>query len=252
MCYFQIELLGMAKKLYVVTGTSEGLGKAIVAQLMGNKDAIVIGISRRVEPTQARYTHLSLDLSDTEKLVSELDTIFPAGGYDELTLINNAGWIGEIAPLGKLDPWGILDIHRVNVIAPAILMNAFASIYKDSPSKKTVINISSGAAGKAVDGWSGYCASKAALNQMTLVAQEESNLHQSGIRYIALSPGIIDTPMQAAIRSASHVNFSQVKRFCAFKDENLLSTPAETATKIIFLLNNLESMPGVLLDVREF
>jgi len=242
----------MKKKLYILTGSSKGLGKALVAHLMDDREASIIGISRHMEPSSGRYTHLSLDLSDTDKLVRALGEIFPPDSYDELTLINNAGWIGEIAPLGKLDPQAILDIHRINVVAPAILMNSFAAVYKSYSSKKTVINISSGAAGKAVDGWSGYCASKAALNQLTLVAQLESDLHQLGIRYVALSPGIIDTPMQENIRSASSENFSQVKKFQKFKSENQLSTPAETADKVIFLLKNLDTMPGVLLDVREF
>ncbi|WP_158856864.1 SDR family NAD(P)-dependent oxidoreductase [Lunatibacter salilacus] len=242
----------MAKKLYIVTGSSKGLGKALVTQLLEDLETYIIGISRQDEPSKDRYTHLSLDLSDTDKLVNALDEIFPSGNYDELTLINNAGWIGEIAPIGKLNPQGILDIHRINLVAPAILMNAFTAAYRKSSAKKTVINISSGAAGKAVDGWSGYCASKAALNQMTLVAQQEAELHQLGIRYIALSPGIIDTPMQENIRSASSENFSQVRKFQGFKAENQLSSPAETAGKVIFLLRNLDAMPGVLLDVREF
>lgn len=242
----------MKKKLYVVTGSSKGLGNALVAQLLEDSEAHIIGISRQDRPFQDRYTHLSLDLADTDKLVDVLADVFPTGNYDEHTLINNAGWIGEIAPFGNLDPQGILDIHRVNVVAPAILMNTFAAVYKNHASRKTVINISSGAAGKAVDGWSGYCASKAALNQMTLVAQQEAELHQLGIRYIALSPGIIDTPMQESIRSASSENFSQVKKFQGFKSENQLSSPEETAEKVIFLLRNLDAMPGVLLDVREF
>jgi benzil reductase ((S)-benzoin forming) len=242
----------MAKKLYIVTGSSKGLGKALVDKLLEDKNAVVIGISRQIEPLRDRYTHLSLDLSDTSKLIQACDEIFPQDTYNELVLINNAGWIGEIAPFGILDPYGILDIHRINVVAPAILMNAFAKSYKQYSSKKTVINISSGAAGKAVDGWSGYCASKAALNQMTLVAQQEADLHHLGIRYIALSPGIIDTPMQENIRSASAENFSQVKKFQGFKSENQLSTPADTADKVIFLIKNLDTMPGVLLDVREF
>lgn len=242
----------MITKLYIVTGSSKGLGKALVSQLLKDVDVSVIGISRQDEPSRDRYTHLSMDLSDTDDLVNTLDKIFPQGNFDELTLINNAGWIGEIAPFGKLDPQGILDIHRINVVAPAILMNAFASVYKQYSSKKTVINISSGAAGKAVDGWSGYCASKAALNQMTLVAQEEADLHQLGIRYIALSPGIIDTPMQENIRSAASENFSQLKKFQGFKAENQLSSPDDTANKVIYLLKNLDAMPGVLMDVREF
>lgn len=242
----------MGKRLVVLTGSSKGLGKALATQLLKDGETTVIGISRDPGKKRERYIPLSIDLADTGNLVNVLEKIFPRSDYDELILINNAGWIGEIAPIGKLNPSGILDIHRINVVAPAILMNAFVANYRDYSSKKTVINISSGAAGKAVDGWSGYCASKSALNQMTLVAQQEADLHHLGIRYIALSPGIIDTPMQEDIRSASPENFSQLKKFQGLKIESQLSTPEETAEKVIYLLNHLETMPGILLDVREF
>src|SRR5690606_23347273 len=113
----------------------------------------------------------------------------------------NAGWIGEIAPLGELDPESIKNLYHINLIAPAILINEFVKEYKTSKAEKTVVNISSGAAQKAIDGWSGYCSSKAGLNQLTAVAAEESRLKKLGIKYYALSPGIVDTEMQQDIRT---------------------------------------------------
>lgn len=242
----------MEKQLYILTGSSKGLGKALVKQLLENSNTFVIGISREAVDEGDRYTHISLDLADIDQIVARIDEIFPEGVFKSVTLINNAGWIGEIAPLGTLDPKGILNIHLINLVAPAVLMNAFASKYGGNTAQKTVVNISSGAASKAVDGWSGYCASKAALNQLSLVAQKEADLHRSGIRYIALSPGVVDTPMQDTIRSASRENFSQWEKFRDLKVGGNLSTPEATAAKVIYLLYNLESMPGVLLDVREF
>nr|MBI1230657.1 SDR family NAD(P)-dependent oxidoreductase [Cytophagales bacterium] len=242
----------MEKQLYILTGSSKGLGRALVKELLDADNTYVIGISREAVDEGDRYTHISLDLVDIDQIVARIDEIFPEGDFKSVTLINNAGWIGEIAPLGLLDPQGILNIHLINVVAPAVLMNAFASKYRGSTAQKAVVNISSGAASKAVDGWSGYCASKAALNQLSLVAQKEADLHRNGIRYIALSPGVVDTPMQDTIRSASRENFSQWRKFRDLKDEGTLSTPKATAAKVIQLLNNLDSIPGVLLDVREF
>ena len=87
---------------------------------------------------------------------------------------------------------------------------------------------------------------------MTLVAAEESTLNQSGIKYYALSPGIIDTAMQEDIRSASQENFSNLEKFRTYKSENHLSSPEEVAGKVIYLMNHADEFKDVLQDVREF
>src|SRR5690554_8159252 len=50
---------------------------------------------------------------------------------------------------------------------------------------------------------SDLCSSKAGLNQLTAVAAEESRLKKLGIKYYALSPGIVDTEMQQDIRTSA-------------------------------------------------
>lgn len=221
-------------------------------QLSAVKENQVVGIARSEMEAKENFHPIALDLADSGLLISKLDRIFSQGEYENVFLINNAGWIGEIAPLGSLDPAGIEQIHNLNIIAPALLMNEFIKRYKEQKGKKIVINISSGAARKAIDGWSGYCSSKAALNQLSLVAEEESNLKRLGIKYYALSPGIIDTTMQENIRSSSREDFSQVDDFKSYKTDNQLSSPEETASKVIYLMNNSEDFPEVLQDVREF
>lgn len=242
----------MKKSLYIITGSSKGLGKALVDQLIQSDQNLIVGISRSVMGERDNFRPVELDLSDNNLLVSQIDKVFPEGDYQEVFLINNAGWIGEIAPLGNLDPKGIQRIQTINIIAPALLMNEFVKRYHHLEGKKVVVNISSGAAAKAIDGWSGYCSSKAALNQLSLVAEEESKLRRLGIKYYALSPGIIDTSMQAEIRSASEDNFSNIEKFRSYKSQNQLSSPEEVAEKVIYLLNHTDRFPEVLQDVREF
>ncbi|MCC5939088.1 MAG: SDR family NAD(P)-dependent oxidoreductase [Lunatimonas sp.] len=242
----------MQSSLYIVTGSSKGLGRALVEILLERPGVRVVGVSRSEEKTTDRFFPVQVDLKDTQSLIGKLDQLFPSGDFQRIALINNAGWIGEIGPMGDLSPQGIADIHLINTVAPAILTNAFIQKYRECTAEKVVINVSSGAAKKAVDGWSGYCSSKAALNQFTLVAQEESDQKGYGIRYIALSPGIIDTPMQGEIRSAAPEKFSQLEKFKSFKATNQLSTPSETAAKVSYLLDHLDELKGVLLDVREF
>jgi len=63
-----------------------------------------------------------------------------------------------------------------------------------------VLHIGSGAAGKAVGGWTAYCASKAAFLSVYRCLSQE--LRPEGVHVGSVRPGIVDTPMQGAIRSA--------------------------------------------------
>lgn len=242
----------MKKSLYIITGCSKGLGKALVDQLVVSEQNLVVGISRSKMEEMDNFRHFPIDLADSDVLTGQLESVFPKGDFQDVVLINNAGWIGEIAPLGKLDPVGIQKVQAINVIAPALLMNEFVKRYHHLEGKKVVVNISSGAAAKAIDGWSGYCSSKAALNQLSLVAEEESKLKGWGIRYYALSPGIVDTPMQEEIRSASEEDFSNIEKFRSYKSHKQLSSPEEVAGKVVYLLGHTEEFPDVLQDVRRF
>ncbi len=67
----------------------------------------------------------------------------------------------------------------------------------------TIINISSGAATSALEGWSHYCATKAAVLSLTRVAHRE--YVDQGVRVVGLSPGTVATDMQVAIK-ASGIN----------------------------------------------
>lgn len=242
----------MEKSLYIITGCSKGLGKALADLATQTPAGFVVGISRTAGEDKENLVHLSLDLSDIDHVIENLDKVFPSGEFQRLVLINNAGWVGEIAPLGKLDPTGIQKIQNINLISPAFLMNEFVKRYGSVQGDKTVVNISSGAAFKAIDGWSGYCSSKAGLNQLTHVAQEESDLKELGISYYALSPGIIDTDMQGDIRETSLEDFSKGDSFRAYKKEGDLSTPEEIAKKIFYLIENKGDFDEVLQDVRSF
>lgn len=240
------------RNCYIITGASKGLGKSLSDLLKANKDNLVIGIARTPLESGGNFTGIRLDLGNSEGLIDKMDEMLPDGPFKKVVLVNNAGWIGEIAHSGYLDPKSIMDIYQINVIAPALLMNAFMKKYDHHPGEKMIINISSGAANKVTDGWSGYSSSKAALNQMTAVAQQESDLKNRGFRLFALSPGIIDTPMQETIRSAPEESFSSLSKFKSFKSEGALSTPEAIAKKVAYLIANHQEFTGVLQDVRNF
>jgi 3-oxoacyl-[acyl-carrier protein] reductase len=71
-----------------------------------------------------------------------------------------------------------------------------------------IINISSGAATGAIEGWSHYCATKAAVLSLTRCAHKENA--QDNIRVVGLSPGTVATEMQRTIKDSGVNPVSQL------------------------------------------
>ncbi|MEL6746055.1 MAG: SDR family oxidoreductase, partial [Pseudomonadota bacterium] len=107
-----------------------------------------------------------------------------------------------IARLDESDPaeWGkVVDIN---------LKGVYHCIHAALPHMRAqasgiIINISSGAATGALEGWSHYCSTKAAVLSLTRCVHKE--YAELGIRCVGLSPGTVATEMQVSIK-ASGVN----------------------------------------------
>lgn len=241
-------------KYYFITGTSRGLGHSIAVQLLKRDDCKVIGISRSNSIQHPNYKHISLDLSDIDSLLASLDQIFPAvADGEQLVLVNNAGVIGQVNHVGKLSNEEIRKVFNINTVAPAILMNEFISRYLTCTScQKIIINVSSGAGKKPVDGWSGYCSSKAALDMFSNVIAVEKRMDKRNIRIFSVSPGIVDTAMQDEIRQVSPDAFSRLSEFIEYKKEGMLVSPDKVAKKYIHLMENEEKFEEVVVSVRDF
>ena len=223
---------------YIITGSSRGLGKALAENVLQQPDTTVIGICRHATIQHERYHHQPLDLSDLQAVQNNLHKVFTSfPNAASITLINNAAVLGEIGYLGEQQNEHFEFVFDVNLIAPAMLMNTFLAAYRGYEVPRTIVNISSGAAQRAIDGWGAYSASKAALDALSRTAQKEQDLRSSGIRIRSLSPGILNTPMQEHIRSADVSNFSEAGKFAGFYEEDKLMEPSEVAEKITRWLN---------------
>ncbi|GAB3306406.1 Rossmann-fold NAD(P)-binding domain-containing protein [Hymenobacter tenuis] len=227
---------------YIITGASRGLGKALAEAVLRQPANIVIGVCRHATIEHERYCHQPLDLSDMLAVQNNLYKVFPHwSDADSITLINNAAVLGEIGYLGEHTNEHFEFVFDVNIVAPAMLMNTFLSAYRGSTVPRTILNISSGAAQRAVDGWGAYSASKAALDALSRTAQKEQDLRGSGVRIRSLAPGILDTPMQEHIRAADTHSFSEADRFASFHAEGRLAEPNEVAEKIVSWLRHVPS-----------
>jgi benzil reductase ((S)-benzoin forming) len=235
---------------YFITGTSKGIGRALTEKVLEAENTFVYGISRNASVQHPRYHHQPLDLSDITALRNNLFKLFPAlSDAERVVLVNNAGVVGEIGYVGAVPTDNFEFVFNVNVNAPAILMNDFISAYAALRCPKVIVNISSGAAQRPVDGWSAYCASKAALDMLSLTCQQEQDLQGTGLKVYALSPGVVDTAMQQHIRQADAQQFSSHQRFVDLHANKELLAPGTVAQRIIQLVNHAPQYPQVVLRI---
>ncbi|MBN3582754.1 SDR family NAD(P)-dependent oxidoreductase [Algoriphagus aestuarii] len=241
----------MPQSLLILTGHSQGLGRAILDYFLSQELFQIIAVSRtRIDLESPRLTQVSLDLSELSVLENQLPGIFPDGDFDQIILINNAGWIGQVKPIGQLGPKEMREQVNLNLLAPMYLTNTFLSRYTKSDIKKIVCNISSGAANRPVEGWGGYCSTKAALAMFTLVAAKENKSPNS--YFYSVAPGIIDTEMQADIRKSTDADFPELNKFIDFKEQGKLVSPEDVARKLAYLILHPEEFTEVIQDVRNF
>lgn len=238
--------------VFFITGSSSGIGKALAETLLNeSNENWVVGLSRSNSIEHERFVFIEADLSkEVSGLARQLFHQYQP--TRKVVLVNNAGTLGEAAKLGALENKKIEQAFQLNVAAPAILMNEFIRAYEQGEAEPLVLNISSGAGKYPVDGWSTYCASKAALDMLSEVAALEAKQRNSHLRVFSLAPGVVDTEMQGQIRQTSEQDFSRVQEFIRMKEEGLLAEPAEVAAKILQLLQKPQRYKEVLQDVRNF
>jgi benzil reductase ((S)-benzoin forming) len=219
--------------LFVVTGATRGLGKALAEQVAADKGNRLVTLGRA--PPDA--ANIEVDLADTAALgraCDELERRIAAQGFERAVLINNAGVISPVGPLERLDAAELERNLAVNFVAPMLLMRRFLRATSATPLRR-IINISSGAARRPIFGWSAYCAAKAGLEMASRAVALEAATRGQSVEVSSLAPGVIDTSMQATVRGASPEDFADVERFRAMKAEGALRPAGEVAADILRL-----------------
>lgn len=180
--------------LYIVTGSSRGLGAALVAQLVQPGNA-VIGMARRINPALAAE-QWTLDLADPLPAAERLQAWLRANaGWDSATLINNAALLSAPGPLAATELVELSSALRVGLEAPALLSRVFLAETTSVP-KRRILNISSGLGRRAMAGSAAYCAIKAGLDHLSRALALEA----PDVGVVSLAPGVIDTDMQCTSR----------------------------------------------------
>lgn len=228
-----------------ITGVSQGLGKALAEHFLSKGDS-VIGIGRSHSFKDINFSFIKCDLEDVEAVNKIAFDILD----DNILLINNAGIVGSIKRVSDQNESDILPVITVNSIAPMLLCQKLLKA-TSLKTNLTIINISSGAAKRAIPSWASYCASKAALEIFSETIYLEEMEKGRNIKVYSVSPGVLDTSMQEKIRSAKVEDFSSLDNFRELKATGQLLSPEIVVGKMMNLLQK-EYSGQVIYSLKEY
>ena len=209
-------------KVIVITGATRGLGRALVAAFTAGGHTVV-GCGRSDGHVRALRTDFPaphaferVDVTDDAAVGTWAREVLARYGPPDL-LINNAALMNTPAPLWEVPPDEFSTIVDVNVKGVYNVVRAFVpSMVRRQ--EGVIVNLSSGWGRSTAPEVAPYCATKYAIEGMTLALAQEL---PAGMAAVPLNPGVIDTDM---LRQAWADGASRYQK------------PAEWATKASALL----------------
>lgn len=240
----------LAGRVAVVTGGAGGLGSAICRALAAAGAAVVVGYHASAEAahrlaaelpvTELAHAALPLPVTDSAALVEQAALIERTYGRCDL-LVNNAGTTRFVAhaDLDGLDDALFDRIFATNVRGALATVRALRPLLEREGSG-LVVNISSIAARTAMGSNLAYCASKAALDNLTLSL---ARALAPRIRIAGVAPGLADTEFVAGLDRT-------------WRDEQAARTPLqrlaraeEVAAAVLALATQLTFTTGAVIPV---
>ena len=234
----------MAKPLHdriaLVTGASRGIGRA-AALAFAEAGAHVVAVARTQgaleeldDEIRARggdpATLVPLDLKDMEALDRLGAALHERWGKLDV-LFGNAGILGDLTPLGHVDPKTWDTLMAVNVTANWRLIRSLDPLLRASDAGRAIF-VSSGAAHKCTAYWGPYSVSKAALEALARTYAAETV--ETRVRVMLVNPGPLRTRMRASAMPG--------------EDPETLRTPDDLAPHIVRLASPEWSETGKLYD----
>ncbi|GAA4278404.1 SDR family NAD(P)-dependent oxidoreductase [Aquimarina mytili] len=228
-------------KVAVVTGATGGIGFE-VAKRLGNDGYTVIlngieddkGAERIEELTALGITaeYYGFDVTNEEAVTSNINAIGEKYGKIDV-LVNNAGGLGGRSRFEEMTTEFYRAVMALNLDSTFFASRAAIPFLKKGDNA-SIINYTSNAGWTAGGPGAGiYGTSKAAVNAITRALAKD--LAEYGIRVNAVSPGTIDTPFHAQIKS------TKPEVFASWKNNILLGRlgqPEDVASVVSFLASN--------------
>ena len=247
-------------RLFLLTGASRGLGRAMAAQLL-QPGHVLLCLSRRTDEALAAQasergvvlTQWAQDLADPSAAAGRLRDWLQAqdaAAFDSATLINNAGTLATPRPLADAQAADVANALRVGLEAPMLLTAAFLGATRHWRAQRKVLNISSGLGRNAMGSQAPYCAAKAGMDHFSRAVALEEAAAPNGARIVSLAPGVIDTDMQGQLRASDAALFPDRARFLRLQADGLLDSADAAAAKVLAYLERADFGSQPVADVR--
>lgn len=205
------------RKAAIVTGASRGIGRACAVRLAQDGFSVVVGyVSGRAE---ADETVAAIKSTGSDAAAVGADVA------DEAAAVVNAAGTMSLAPLADFDLAVLDDMLRTNVRGTFVVAQQAARRLRAGGS---IINFSSSVIGRVLPNYTGYAASKGAVEAMTFILAHE--LRGRDINVNAVAPGPTATEMFLDGKTAE-----QVESFAKAAPLERLGTPQDTAEAVAFL-----------------
>ena len=183
-------------RVIVITGATRGLGRAL-GSAFAAAGHTVIGCGRSKQhvadlATAFRPPHAfaAVDVRDAAAVQAWADELLPRYGPPDL-LVNNAALMNTPAPLWQVPAEEFDAVIDVNVKGVANVIRAFVPAMVKRKAG-VIVNLSSGWGRSTSPEVAPYCASKYAVEGLTLALAQEL---PAGMAAVPLNPGVIDTDM---------------------------------------------------------
>lgn len=251
----------MSSHLYILTGSSRGMGLAMAEQLLGPNHRLLCiarnpneALAVQAQKLNCNIEQWAQDLEHSTQVADRLTqwlALQEVSALSSATLINNAGVIPHIAPLSASDPLDLARALRVGLEAPMLLTAAFLKATQAWNLPRKVLNISSGLGRRAMASQAAYCAAKAGMDHFTRCLALDEARHPQGAKVCSLAPGVIDTDMQVQLRGADIAEFPDKNNFLNLKLNHQLTSPAQAATQVLGYLARPDFGANPVADVRD-
>lgn len=221
--------MDLSSRVVVVTGASTGLGAGMASWFVEQGAAVGVCARRTPDAPSGGSVTMSVDVTDRDAIGRFAEEVSSRLGPIDLW-INNAAVLEPI--IAQMDlTYSTLESHlAVNVGGVLNGTQAFLDRLRSDESTGALVNISSGLAQKGRAGLTAYSVGKAAVDRMTeVIAVEEADLLTMAL---AVSPGVIETGMQATLRGQDESVLHDVGMFREFADDGSMNSPAWIASRI--------------------